>query len=144
MSQLASRPTYARLEKKFQQPGDNLISIHQRIDWALYQQPDTIRKLVTGLWSDSIEVIIPPRKDGNPQDHIYVDHETKTAITGQALGKAYSSEAIHRTLSQDRGHVHGQAPGKTPTLANNQVALSFSFINIFIPTNRRWSIYRFV
>ncbi|HEX9512686.1 MAG TPA: relaxase/mobilization nuclease domain-containing protein [Puia sp.] len=136
-SQLASRPTYARLEKKFQQPSaqlsDNLTSIRQRIDWALFQQPDTLRELVIGLRGDDIEVIIPPRKGGNPQDHIYVDHETKTAVAGQALGKVYTSEAINRTFSQGRGRVPGRAHGKVPTLADNQVGLEGTEFNTRVP-----------
>ncbi|HEX9512680.1 MAG TPA: hypothetical protein VF939_19440 [Puia sp.] len=97
------------------------------------QQPDTLRELVTDLRGNSIEVIIPPRKGGDPQDHIYVDHETKTAVTGQTLGKVYAAETIYHTLSHDRGHVPSRTPGQTPTLAHNQVAVEGTEFNTRVP-----------
>jgi hypothetical protein len=103
-SQLPTRPTLERLEQKFQQPdlrrGDNLSSIRQRIDWALDQQPKGLRALVDGLQATGIEVVVSAKNGRNPHDHIYVDHRTKTAVTGETLGKTYSTNAIEASLAE--------------------------------------------
>jgi aromatic ring-cleaving dioxygenase len=126
-SQLTSRPTYARLEKKFRQPGarheDNLSSIYQRIDWALYQQPETFRELVSNLQANSIEIVLHPRKGDDNHDHVYVDLRTKTAVIGQTLGQDYTAETILRNLPQGRSHAHGQTLLKGPYPPNNQVGI---------------------
>jgi hypothetical protein len=50
----------------------NLSSIRQRIDWVLFQEPTTLREMVTELRSESIEVVIPSGKGSGPYDYIYV------------------------------------------------------------------------
>ncbi len=103
-SQLPSRPILARLEEKFQQKNDryidNTTSIRRRIDWALDQQPKSLRNLVGDLRTSGIEVVVPPANGRNPHDQIYVDHTLKTAVTGERLGKAYTSSGIAETLGR--------------------------------------------
>ncbi|MDO6431544.1 relaxase/mobilization nuclease domain-containing protein [Flavitalea sp. BT771] len=103
-SQLTSRPTLSRLNEKFHQPAvnymDNLSSIRQRIDWALDQQPETLRELLTHLQADAIEIVTPPRNGRNPHDYVYVDHRTRTAVTGNILGPAYTTSAVTAGLTQ--------------------------------------------
>jgi hypothetical protein len=111
-SSLTSRPTYAKLEKKFQKSAinlsENIDSIRTSVDWALFQQPSDLREFVTDLRADGIEVVIPPLKDGAPLEHIYVDHQTHTAVTGKTIGQAYTAETIQKTLLKGRSHSPGQ------------------------------------
>lgn len=104
-----------------------------RIDWALLQQPSDLRELVTNLRYDGIEVVIPPRKGGGPEDHIYVDHRTQTAVTGQTLGQAYTAGAIHNSLSQGRSQDPSRTPRNIPYPTNHQVKIEGSEFNSRVP-----------
>lgn len=105
-SQLPSRPTLARLQDKFHHPDprhlDHLASIRHRINWALDQQPESLRQLVSQLQGDGIEIVVPPANGRNAHDQIYVDHRTHTAVTGETLGPKYATEAISKEIGQRR------------------------------------------
>jgi Relaxase/Mobilisation nuclease domain len=118
-SHLPSRPTFARLNKKFgqsrQDRAENLPSIRQRIDWAMDQQPQTLRALVSQLQSDAIEIVRPPRNGRNPHDQIYVDHRTRTAVTGETLGPAYTTTTVTNSIDHprhpgQRKHLKARSP----------------------------------
>ncbi|HLZ88422.1 MAG TPA: relaxase/mobilization nuclease domain-containing protein, partial [Puia sp.] len=117
-SQLPSRPTLHRLHEKFHQPAanhlDHLASVRQRIDWALDQRPPTLRHLVSQLQGDGIEIVIPPGNGRNPHDQIFVDHRTRTAVTGATLGPGYTSAAINNSI--DHGKKAGQRQHQTAQL----------------------------
>lgn len=121
-SRLPSRPTLLRLQDKFHHPDanhlDHLASIRQRIDWALDQRPATLRQLVSQLQGDGIEIVVPPSNGRNPHDQIYVDHRTRTAVTGETLGPAYTTTAITNSIGQgqqasQRKHQTSQLPDGT-------------------------------
>jgi hypothetical protein len=105
-SQLPSRPTLSRLQDKFHHPDarhlDHLTSILQRVDWALDQQPASLRQLVSRLQRDGIEIVVPPANGRNPHDQVYVDHRTHTAVSGERLGPAYTTAAITQTIGYGR------------------------------------------
>ncbi len=118
-SQLSSRPTSATLNEKFRQSrsarADSLVSVRQRLDWILDQQPPTLRAVVSQLQRDGIEVITPPANGRTPHEQIFVDHRSRIAISGEALGPAYTSAGIAKTFTPQKtqGHRH-QSPQQTP------------------------------
>src|SRR6185312_5443312 len=103
-SQLPNRPTYAEVEKKFNQPGpgyeERLHSTQNRLDWALFQQATDVGELVEDLRRDGIAVVFPPRKNEEPHNFIYVDHDRKIAVEGHRLGPDYTAEAVLSTLAE--------------------------------------------
>ena len=132
-SQLPCRPTMARLKDKFHHPGanhlDHLASIRQRIDWALDRQPASLRTLVSHLQNDGIEIVRPPHNGRNPHDQIFVDHRTRTAVTGETLGPAYTTAAFTKSFairqqSAHRKHQIDQVPKIAPFNANVPQVLS--------------------
>ncbi len=108
-STLSSRPTYARLEEKFQYSivNQNEYSefIQSRINWALIQNPSNFRDFIADLWRDNINVVSPPYMAGVPEDYIYIDFFTKAAVKGQSLGDSYTAKSIHEALSFDRSQA---------------------------------------
>jgi hypothetical protein len=126
-SQLPCRPTMARLNEKFHHPDrnhlDHLDSIRQRIDWALDRQPAKLRTLVSHLQNDSIEIVRSPRNGRNPHDQVFVDHRTRTAVTGETLGPAYTTAAmtesfVGRQRHSQRKHQTAEAPQMAQFNAN--------------------------
>jgi hypothetical protein len=117
-SQLPCRPTFSRLNEQFHNPApnhlDNLSSIRQRVNWALDQQPRTLRTLVSMLQGDGIEIVVPPRNGRNPHDQIFVDHRTRTAVAGESLGPTFTTAALADSLR--RGHQASQAKQQTASL----------------------------
>jgi len=122
-SQLPCRPTMARLKDKFHHPDanhlDHLSSIRQRIDWALDRQPASLRTLVSHLQNDSIEIVRSPLNGRNPHDQVFVDHRTRTAVSGETLGPAYTTAALTESFNsrqqpaqrkQQTGKVHEISP----------------------------------
>lgn len=102
-SQLPCRPTQSRLNKKYQesktQRPAHLLSIKSRIDWALDQQPASLRTLVSRLQSDAIEIVRPPSNGRNPHDQVFVDYQTRSAVTGETLGPAYTTAAVSAAIA---------------------------------------------
>ena len=102
-SRLPSRPTQSKLDKKYTQSWvqmeDYVRSIKSRLDTALYEEPASIRALVSQLQYNSIEIVRPPANGRNHHDQIFVDHRTHTAITGKALGPNYSTAAIDEAIT---------------------------------------------
>lgn len=105
-SQLSSRPTMTRLQEKFHHPDtdylSHLVSIRQRIDWALEQKPETLRRFVSQLQRDGIEIVASPANGRNTHDQVYVDFRTRTAVSGETLGPDYTSEAITHAIGHSR------------------------------------------
>lgn len=105
-SQLPSRPTLARLQDKFHHTDprhlDHLASIRHRINWALDQQPASLRQFVARLQRDGIEIVVPPANGRNAHDQIYVDYRTHNAVSGETLGPGYTREAISKAIGQER------------------------------------------
>ncbi|HEY4064143.1 MAG TPA: relaxase/mobilization nuclease domain-containing protein [Puia sp.] len=117
-SQLPGRPTLRRLTDKFHHPHpdhlDHLTSIRQRIDGALDRQPPTLRAFVFQLQADGIEIIIAPRNGRNPHDQVFVDHRTRTAVTGETLGPAYTTTAVKSAIDHHPTPGQRQRPQQTP------------------------------
>jgi hypothetical protein len=112
-SQLTSRPTLAHLNEHFEQSrgtrADQLTSIRQRLDRALDQQPPTLHAFVSQLQRDGIEIVTPPANGRNPHDQIYVDHRTRTAVTGKTLGPPYQKPP-HKKQTPDRAQFNANTP----------------------------------
>jgi hypothetical protein len=132
-SQLTSRPTLTRLNEQFEQSRltrtDQLTSIRRRLDRALDQQSPTLKVLVSQLQRDSIEIVAPPANGRNPHDQIYVDHQTRTAVTGETLGPAYTASAVKNAVSPQKKLTQklphkDQSTDKTPFNANTPQLLS--------------------
>lgn len=102
-SQLPCRPTQSRLNKKYQesqtQRPAHLLSIKSRLDWALDQQPASLRRLVSQLQSDAIEIIRPPANGRNPHDQVFVDYQTRSAVAGETLGPVYTTAAVAAAIA---------------------------------------------
>jgi hypothetical protein len=115
-SQLSSRPTSARLNEKFRQSRsartDGLVSVRQRLDWILDQQPPTLRETVSQLQRDGIEVVTSPANGRNPHEQIYVDHRTRIAISGEALGPAYTAAGIAKSIQPQKQQSHNRQAQK--------------------------------
>jgi len=132
-SQLASRPTQKRLNEKYQesqaQRVDNLLSIKSRLDWVLDQQPASLRTLVSQLQRDAIEIVRPPSNGRNPHDQVFVDHQTRTAVTGETLGAAYTTAALTAAITDNQRppqqrHQHAKTQHDTRYSANVPQVLS--------------------
>jgi hypothetical protein len=135
-SHLLSRPTLSRLQEKFQLAEgarvDYSRSIRQRIDWALDQRPPTLDALVARLQRDGIDIVRPLSNGRNPLDQIFVDHRTYTAVTGEALGAAYTTHAVVNSFGQgrrrgERKQMTGQEPQGARFSANVPQVLSAVF-----------------
>ncbi len=115
-SQLSSRPTSARLNEKFRQSRsartDSLVSVRQRLDWILDQQPPTLRAMVSQLQRDGIEVVTSPANGRTPHDQIYVDHRTRIAISSEALGPSYTAAGIAKTIQPQKQQSHNRQAQK--------------------------------
>jgi len=108
-STLSTKPTFARLEDKFQYSTTNQTeyseSIQSRVNLALIRNPSDFRHFIEDLWKDNIHVVTPPHKSDVQEDYIYVDFSTKTAVKGQTLGDSYTPKSIHETLSFGRSQA---------------------------------------
>jgi hypothetical protein len=115
-SRLSGRPTSATLNEKFRQSRsartDGLVSVRQRLDWILDQQPPTLRETVSQLQRDGIEVVTPPANGRNPHEQIYVDHRTRIAISGEALGPAYTAAGIAKSIQPQKQQSHNRQAQK--------------------------------
>ena len=137
-SQLSSRPTSASLHQKFRQSRsartDDLSSVRQRLDWILDQQPPTLRAMVSQLQRDGIEVVTPSANGRNPHEQIFVDHRTRIAISGDALGPDYTVAGIAKALRpekhrHDRQQTQKQTPDSSP-FNNNVPQLLSSLLHV--------------
>ena len=63
------------------------------------QEPANIRALVSRLQYASIDIVRPPANGKNPNDQIFVDYRTHTAVTGKTLGPAYTTSAIDAAIA---------------------------------------------
>jgi hypothetical protein len=136
-STLSSRPTYARLEEKFQHSivNQNEYSefIQSRINWSLLQNPSNFRDFITDLWKDNINVVSPPHKAGVPEDYIYVDFFNKAAVKGQSLGDSYTAKSIHETLSFDRSKAPGGTSQNISYPSGDELKIGESEFNSRVP-----------
>jgi hypothetical protein len=132
-SQFPSRPTLSRLNEKFNHPDanhpDRLASIRARIDWVLDQQPPNLPVLVSQLQADGIDIVRSPSNGRNPHDQVFVDHRTRTAVTGETLGIGYTSTAITHAIAEhqqprQRQHQKSQTQQETRFSANVPQVLS--------------------
>jgi len=102
-SQLPCRPTQSKLDKRCiescAQREDHLRSIKIRLDLALDQEPSSLRTLVSRLQRDGIEIVRPPVNGRNPHDQIFVDYQTRTAVTGKTLGPDYTTSAVDTAIA---------------------------------------------
>jgi hypothetical protein len=137
-SQLTSRPTTSSLNEKFRESRsartDSLVSIRQRLDWILDQQPPTLRAVVSQLQRDGIEVVTPPANGRNAHEQIYVDHRIRIAISGEALGPAYTAagiaKAIHPHKQQSHHQQAQQRTSDSSQFNNNVPQLQSSLLHI--------------
>ena len=117
-SQLPGRPTLRRLTDKFHHPHpdhlDHFTSIRQRIDGALHRQPPTLRVFVSQLQADGIEIVTSPSNGRNHHDQVFVDHRTRTAVTGETLGAAYTIGAVNAAIDRHPNPNQRQRPEQTP------------------------------
>jgi len=131
-SRLSGRPTLSRLNDKFRQPAssyiDNLSSIRERINWAFDHQHRSIRGLVSHLQAGGIAIVVPPSNGRNSHDHIYVDHRTRTAVSGHILGPSYTGNALYAHIARRTQSVYlkkqQEAPSGTMFNANVPQVLS--------------------
>ena len=116
-SQLPSHPTLSRLEQLFihnraRRPTDT-NTLRPPLDWALHQNPDSLRDLVADLQQEGIDLVLD-RPTKNQAPHlIYIDHQRKTAITDTDLGQPYTASAILRTPAPG---LHTRTPQLLSTL----------------------------
>ena len=66
----------------------------------MFQQATDVGELVEDLRRDGIAVVFPPRKNEEPHNFIYVDHDRKIAVEGHRLGPDYTAEAVLSTLAE--------------------------------------------
>ncbi|HVU98505.1 MAG TPA: relaxase/mobilization nuclease domain-containing protein [Puia sp.] len=118
-SQLPCRPTQSRLDKKYTeswiQREKQLVSVKSRIDWTLDQGHPTLPSLVSHLQRDGIEIVRPPANGRNPHDQIFVNHQTRIAVTGKHLGPDYTTAAfdaaiVPRRRPAKQGHQQKATP----------------------------------
>jgi hypothetical protein len=136
-STLSSRPTYARLEEKFQHSTTNqneyCASIQSRVDCSLVQNPSNFRDFIGALWKDNINVVTPAHKEGVPDEYIYVDFFTKSAVKGQSLGDSYTAKSIHKSISLDRSQAPDPTSQNTSYPADDELKLGTPDFNSHVP-----------
>jgi hypothetical protein len=117
-SQLPGQPTLRRLTDKFHHPDpnhlDHLTSIRQRIDGALDRQPPNLRTFVSQLQANGIEIVASPSNGRNAHDQVFVDHRTRTAVTGETLGAGYTTAAVKAAIDRHPNPSRQQRPQRTP------------------------------
>lgn len=57
-------------------------------------EPDFLYEFAAELRRNEIDVVVPPRKDNQPFDLIYVDGRNKTAAAGRNPEEAYTAESV--------------------------------------------------
>jgi hypothetical protein len=99
------KPTLRWLDKQFegnkQSREGELESIRHRIDWAQLQHPDSIRDFVDGVRKERIELVVHQDRP------VWIDHQSKTVIAGEALGPAYAAD-IFQSYKQGRQQESSQ------------------------------------
>jgi hypothetical protein len=100
-SLLPNKPTLRSLQEKFnesaiQHPQD-LQAIRRKVDWARLQNPNDLPALLADLHEARVDVLI--HRQHHQDTIIYIDHDRKTAITGDQLGKAYTTEGLQALTS---------------------------------------------
>ncbi|GGA82145.1 relaxase/mobilization nuclease domain-containing protein [Puia dinghuensis] len=102
-SQLPCRPTQSKLDKKYaeswSQREKHCVTIKSRLDWTLDQEHPSLPSLVSRLQRDGIEIVRPPTNGRNPHDQIFIDHQTRTAVTGIHLGQQYTTAAFNAAIA---------------------------------------------
>jgi hypothetical protein len=102
-SELPCRPTQSRLDKKYTeswiQREKQLVSVKSRIDWMLDQGHPTLLSLVSHLQRDGIDIVRPPANGRTPHDQIFVNHQTRIAVTGKHLGPEYTTAAFDAAIA---------------------------------------------
>ncbi|HXB08008.1 MAG TPA: relaxase/mobilization nuclease domain-containing protein [Puia sp.] len=108
-SQLPCRPTQSRLDKKYSESRIEreklLVSIKTHVGLALDQEHPNLPSLVSRLQRDGIEIVHPPANGRNPHDQIFVNHQTRIAVTGKSLGPEYTTAAFDAAVASRQRHA---------------------------------------
>jgi hypothetical protein len=114
-SQLPCRPTQNKLNKRYiegwMQREKLLVSVKARVDWTMDQEPPSLSSLVSRLQRDGVEIVRPPVNGRNPHDQIFVNHESRIAVTGKYLGPEYTTAAFDAAIASRQRpakHKHQQ------------------------------------
>jgi len=67
--------------------------------YLLDQEPTGLRILVSKLQRDGIEIVRPPANGRPTHDQIFVDHQTRTALTDKTLEPDYTTAAIDAAIT---------------------------------------------
>jgi hypothetical protein len=120
-SQLPCRPTQSRLDERYIegwiQREKLLVGIKTRFGLALDQEHPTLSSLVSRLQRDGIEIVRPPANGRNPHDQIFVNHQTRIAVTGKHLGPEYTTAALDAAIvprQRPAKHKHQQKASPHP------------------------------
>jgi relaxase-like protein len=96
-SALDSKPGLKQLEKCFMDNrlavGESIPFIKSRIDWILLQEPENVRELAQALKTEGIDLIIGKGETKHP-DLFYVDHQSRSVVSGRNMGKDYCAEEL--------------------------------------------------
>ena len=113
-STLPTQPTLRRLDQKFadsrqQRTADENV-VRQKIDWARTQNPSDPNGLLIDLRDAAIDVMLHQR-DGR-QTLVYIDHDRKTAVSGDALGEPYQVNQLFPSLAPRQQQDQRRQPGE--------------------------------
>jgi hypothetical protein len=99
------KPTLARLQKKFEEGKDRrrdmLPNLRQKIDWAIRQNPSSLKEFIEALQQEGVEAVIY-QTGATIYGLTYIDNENKIAIKGSDLGKAYGAGGIREALHLEK------------------------------------------
>lgn len=112
---------------------ERLHSTQNRLDWALFQQPANVSELAEDLRRDGIAVVIPPRKNEEPHNFIYVDHDRKISAEAYRLGPDYTAEAVLRTLAEGHSRASDLSLQRTLSFAMDVQVLRSNGFNPNVP-----------
>jgi Relaxase/Mobilisation nuclease domain len=98
-SVLYGKPGLKQLEKRFL---ENQVSVREmipfiksRIDWIRLQEPENLTELAQALKTEGIDLIIGKGEAKYP-DLFYVDHQSRSVVSGRTMGKDYCAEELFR------------------------------------------------
>jgi hypothetical protein len=104
-SDFLSKPTLMNLEKKFalneSLQREQRQQVKTAIDWTLAGATPDWEGFQEGLEQERVSVVLQSDKKGGPEEIFFVDHESKTAFGGIALGSEYHLEAIRDRCAEE-------------------------------------------
>jgi hypothetical protein len=115
-SEFLLKPTLNRLEERFllSQPlrESSRERLHTVLDWSLAGQAPDWTGWRDDLERDGVSVVISKSQKDSAEHLYFIDHRTKSAFSGESLGRSYTLDAIRERCRPEEKLIEEETPSQ--------------------------------